>query len=152
MFIMRILDWIALYRPHQTASPFFLLAGPNVIESEEHILRMAKHIKSVTSKYVISANFSVGFCVLCLFLVLIIYTMWAIQFILDLDCYTDICQLQQINEVNSSFNLHTPKWFGIPHMLLSACNFSHDKQNNFYIKKKLKGAVGSRYGFVSVGI
>lgn len=34
----------------QAAEPFFLLAGPNVIESEEHILEMAKHIKHVTSK------------------------------------------------------------------------------------------------------
>ena len=39
---------------YQGADPFFLLAGPNVIESEEHILRMAKHMKSITSKYAIS--------------------------------------------------------------------------------------------------
>ena len=36
----------------QAAEPFFLLAGPNVIESEEHIFRMAKHIKNISSKYV----------------------------------------------------------------------------------------------------
>lgn len=34
----------------QAAEPFFLLAGPNVIESEEHILQMAKHIKHITTK------------------------------------------------------------------------------------------------------
>lgn len=34
----------------QASDPFFLLAGPNVIESEEHVLKMAKHIKSITSK------------------------------------------------------------------------------------------------------
>ncbi|KAI3780752.1 hypothetical protein L2E82_10741 [Cichorium intybus] len=32
------------------AHPFFVLAGPNVIESEQHILHMAKQIKSITSK------------------------------------------------------------------------------------------------------
>lgn len=36
---------------NQAAEPFFLLAGPNVIESEDHILHMAKNIKAITSKY-----------------------------------------------------------------------------------------------------
>lgn len=35
----------------QVAEPFFLFAGPNVIESEEHVLHMAKHIKNVATKY-----------------------------------------------------------------------------------------------------
>lgn len=35
----------------QAAEPFFLFAGPNVIESEEHVLHMAKHIKNVATKY-----------------------------------------------------------------------------------------------------
>ncbi|KAB1228264.1 2-dehydro-3-deoxyphosphooctonate aldolase 1 [Morella rubra] len=39
-----------LFNQLKAAEPFFLLAGPNVIESEEHILRMAKHIKTVASK------------------------------------------------------------------------------------------------------
>ncbi|KAK4358785.1 hypothetical protein RND71_021014 [Anisodus tanguticus] len=39
-----------LYNRLKTAEPFFLLAGPNVIESEEHILYMAKHLKNITSK------------------------------------------------------------------------------------------------------
>ncbi|XP_040364993.1 2-dehydro-3-deoxyphosphooctonate aldolase 1 isoform X2 [Rosa chinensis] len=32
------------------SKPFFLLAGPNVIESEEQIFRMAKHIKTIATK------------------------------------------------------------------------------------------------------
>ncbi|XP_042956627.1 uncharacterized protein At1g28695-like isoform X4 [Carya illinoinensis] len=40
-----------LFNQLKAAEPFFLLAGPNVIESEEHIFRMAKHIKIVASKY-----------------------------------------------------------------------------------------------------
>ncbi|KAH6836662.1 Aldolase-type TIM barrel family protein [Perilla frutescens var. hirtella] len=39
-----------LFNQLKAAEPFFLLAGPNVIESEEHILYMAKHIKSIASK------------------------------------------------------------------------------------------------------
>ncbi|KAL6497635.1 hypothetical protein OROHE_027068 [Orobanche hederae] len=39
-----------LFNQLNTAEPFFLLAGPNVIESEEHILYMAKHIKAISSK------------------------------------------------------------------------------------------------------
>ncbi|KAF2560819.1 hypothetical protein F2Q70_00016487 [Brassica cretica] len=39
-----------LYHQLKDAEPFFLLAGPNVIESEEHILRMAKHIKHIATK------------------------------------------------------------------------------------------------------
>ncbi|EEC69018.1 hypothetical protein OsI_37813 [Oryza sativa Indica Group] len=34
----------------KAAQPFFLLAGPNVIESEEHVLKMGKHIKGITTK------------------------------------------------------------------------------------------------------
>ncbi|CAI9283866.1 unnamed protein product [Lactuca saligna] len=40
----------SLLQPLQRAQPFFVLAGPNVIESEEHILHMAKQIKAITSK------------------------------------------------------------------------------------------------------
>lgn len=39
-----------LFNQLKAADPFFLLAGPNVIESEEHVLSMAKHIKSVAAK------------------------------------------------------------------------------------------------------
>ncbi|KAL3715376.1 hypothetical protein ACJRO7_007155 [Eucalyptus globulus] len=39
-----------LFNQLKAADPFFLLAGPNVIESEEHVLYMAKHIKSVAAK------------------------------------------------------------------------------------------------------
>ena len=43
----------SLLQPLQGAQPFFVLAGPNVIESEENILHMAKQIKAITSKYVL---------------------------------------------------------------------------------------------------
>ncbi|KAL6995510.1 3-deoxy-8-phosphooctulonate synthase [Sarracenia purpurea var. burkii] len=39
-----------LFNQLKSSDPFFLLAGPNVIESEEHILWMANHIKAITSK------------------------------------------------------------------------------------------------------
>ena len=35
----------------QVEHPYFLLAGPNVIESEEPVFQMAKHIKTIASKY-----------------------------------------------------------------------------------------------------
>ncbi|EXB62625.1 2-dehydro-3-deoxyphosphooctonate aldolase [Morus notabilis] len=41
---------LLLYNQLKAAEPFFLLAGPNVIESEDHIMRMANHIKTVASK------------------------------------------------------------------------------------------------------
>nr|AIR07778.1 2-dehydro-3-deoxyphosphooctonate aldolase [Morus alba] len=41
---------LLLYNLLKAAEPFFLLAGPNVIESEDHIMRMANHIKTVASK------------------------------------------------------------------------------------------------------
>ncbi|KAM1765294.1 hypothetical protein TB1_004344 [Malus domestica] len=41
---------VLLYNQLKATEPFFLLAGPNVIESEEHIFRMAEHIKSVATK------------------------------------------------------------------------------------------------------
>ncbi|KAL5574414.1 hypothetical protein UlMin_024011 [Ulmus minor] len=39
-----------LYNQLKAAEPFFLLAGPNLIESEEHIMWMAKSIKTIASK------------------------------------------------------------------------------------------------------
>ncbi|KAJ1443637.1 DAHP synthetase I/KDSA [Sesbania bispinosa] len=50
-----------LYSQLKAADPFFLLAGPNVIESEEHILRMAKHIKSIASKVGVPLVFKSSF-------------------------------------------------------------------------------------------
>ncbi|KAK1290746.1 2-dehydro-3-deoxyphosphooctonate aldolase [Acorus calamus] len=41
---------VELFNQLKAADPFFLMAGPNVIESEEHILRMAKHIKTIASR------------------------------------------------------------------------------------------------------
>ncbi|XP_062111847.1 2-dehydro-3-deoxyphosphooctonate aldolase isoform X2 [Humulus lupulus] len=39
-----------LYSHLKAADPFFLMAGPNVIESEGHVMRMAARIKAVASK------------------------------------------------------------------------------------------------------
>ncbi|VFQ60456.1 unnamed protein product [Cuscuta campestris] len=39
-----------LFNQLKAAEPFFLFAGPNVIESEDHILYMAKHLKTTASK------------------------------------------------------------------------------------------------------
>ena len=36
----------------QGADPFFLMAGPNVIQSEEHIFKMCRQIKHVTDRCV----------------------------------------------------------------------------------------------------
>ncbi|KAF3326616.1 2-dehydro-3-deoxyphosphooctonate aldolase [Carex littledalei] len=38
-----------LFNQLKAAEPFFLLAGPNVIESEQHVLKMAGHIKRVAA-------------------------------------------------------------------------------------------------------
>lgn len=32
----------------KASQPFFLMAGPNVIQSEEHVLKMCRQIKAVT--------------------------------------------------------------------------------------------------------
>ena len=37
---------------NQEAEPFFLMAGPNVIESEEHIFKMCRHLKEMTDRQV----------------------------------------------------------------------------------------------------
>ena len=38
----------ALFKELKASQPFFLMAGPNVIQSEEHCMRMCRLIKSVT--------------------------------------------------------------------------------------------------------
>lgn len=38
----------ALFKELKASSPFFLMAGPNVIQSEEHCLRLCRQIKAVT--------------------------------------------------------------------------------------------------------
>lgn len=42
-------------------SKFFIMAGPNVIESEEHVLKMAHSIKAIMDKYDIVYIFKVSF-------------------------------------------------------------------------------------------
>ncbi len=38
------------YQKLKAAKPFFVMAGPNVIESEEHVLKLARQIKAVTDR------------------------------------------------------------------------------------------------------
>ncbi|KAM0862783.1 hypothetical protein ACQ4PT_045031 [Festuca glaucescens] len=52
---------VALYNQLKAAQPFFLLAGPNVIESEEHVMKMAKHIKAITTKLGVPLVFKSSF-------------------------------------------------------------------------------------------
>jgi len=40
----------AFYKELKGASPFFVMAGPNVIQSQEHIFRMCRSIKAVTER------------------------------------------------------------------------------------------------------
>ncbi|KMZ60401.1 3-deoxy-8-phosphooctulonate synthase [Zostera marina] len=51
----------SLFEQLKGAAPFFILAGPNVIESEEHVLKMAKHIKGITSKLGLQLVFKCSF-------------------------------------------------------------------------------------------
>ncbi|KAK7826774.1 2-dehydro-3-deoxyphosphooctonate aldolase [Quercus suber] len=50
-----------LFNQLKAADPFFLLAGSNVIESEEHIFRMARHIKAIASKVALRLVFKSSF-------------------------------------------------------------------------------------------
>ncbi|CAN6465474.1 unnamed protein product [Victoria cruziana] len=50
-----------LFSQLKAAEPFFLLAGPNVIESEEHVLAMARRIKDITSKVGLELVFKSSF-------------------------------------------------------------------------------------------
>ncbi|TVU51404.1 hypothetical protein EJB05_02834 [Eragrostis curvula] len=52
---------VALFDSLKAAQPFFLLARPNVIESEEHVMKMAKHIKGITTKLGIPLVFKSSF-------------------------------------------------------------------------------------------
>ena len=45
---LRALQESAFFQELKGASPFFLMAGPNVIQSEEHCLKMCRQIKEVT--------------------------------------------------------------------------------------------------------
>ena len=38
------------FYPSEGSDPFFLMAGPNVIQSEEHIFKMCRQIKQVTDR------------------------------------------------------------------------------------------------------
>ncbi|XP_057548360.1 2-dehydro-3-deoxyphosphooctonate aldolase 1 [Amaranthus tricolor] len=51
----------ALFTQLKAAQPFFLMAGPNVIESEEHTMQMANHIKAITNKLGVPLIFKSSF-------------------------------------------------------------------------------------------
>ncbi|GAA0160914.1 aldolase [Lithospermum erythrorhizon] len=55
------MDPSTLFNQLKTAEPFFLMAGPNVIESEDHIFFMAKHIKEISSKLGVQLIFKSSF-------------------------------------------------------------------------------------------
>lgn len=50
-----------LYHELSSAEPFFLMAGPNVIQSEEHCLKMCHQIKAVTDSLGIKLVFKSSF-------------------------------------------------------------------------------------------
>uniref|UniRef100_A0A7N0RGZ9 3-deoxy-8-phosphooctulonate synthase n=1 Tax=Kalanchoe fedtschenkoi TaxID=63787 RepID=A0A7N0RGZ9_KALFE len=52
---------VALYHQLKTAEPFFLLAGPNVIESEEHVFKMARHLKAICARVGVPLVFKSSF-------------------------------------------------------------------------------------------
>uniref|UniRef100_A0A6U3ESL5 3-deoxy-8-phosphooctulonate synthase n=1 Tax=Mantoniella antarctica TaxID=81844 RepID=A0A6U3ESL5_9CHLO len=49
------------YKELKAADPFFLMAGPNVIQSEEHIFKMCRQIKQVTDECGIKLIFKSSF-------------------------------------------------------------------------------------------
>mmetsp|Transcript_12547 Transcript_12547/g.37689 ORF Transcript_12547/g.37689 Transcript_12547/m.37689 type:complete len:305 (+) Transcript_12547:190-1104(+) len=51
----------ALYHELTSAEPFFLMAGPNVIQSEEHCLKMCRQIKAVTDSLGVKLVFKSSF-------------------------------------------------------------------------------------------
>jgi hypothetical protein len=38
------------FKQLKASEPFFVMAGPNVVQSEEHVLKLARQIKAVTDK------------------------------------------------------------------------------------------------------
>ncbi|KAL2634729.1 hypothetical protein R1flu_006208 [Riccia fluitans] len=51
----------AFFKELKAAEPFFVLAGPNVIESEHHCMKMARQIKSVTDELGLKLVFKSSF-------------------------------------------------------------------------------------------
>ncbi|KAG6549054.1 hypothetical protein Mapa_009497 [Marchantia paleacea] len=49
------------YNELKAAEPFFILAGPNVIESADHVMKMARQIKSVTDEVGLKLVFKSSF-------------------------------------------------------------------------------------------
>jgi 2-dehydro-3-deoxyphosphooctonate aldolase (KDO 8-P synthase) len=51
----------SFFRELKGADPFFLMAGPNVIQSEEHIFKMCRQIKHVTDSVGVKLVFKASF-------------------------------------------------------------------------------------------
>ncbi len=49
------------FKQLKSSQPFFVMAGPNVIQSEEHVLKMARQIKAVTDKLGLQLIFKSSF-------------------------------------------------------------------------------------------
>jgi len=49
------------YKELKGSEPFFLMAGPNVIQSEEHIFKMCRQIKHVTDSVGVKLVFKSSF-------------------------------------------------------------------------------------------
>ena len=50
---LKVCVWLQesdFFKQLKAAQPFFVMAGPNVIQSEEHVLKLARQIKAVTDK------------------------------------------------------------------------------------------------------
>lgn len=56
-----VADYSAFFRELRDSRPFFVMAGPNVIESPEHCLKMARQIKSVTDELGLKLIFKSSF-------------------------------------------------------------------------------------------
>lgn len=54
-------EFSSFYKELKAASPFFLLAGPNVIESEAHTFKMARLVKLVTDELGLKLVFKASF-------------------------------------------------------------------------------------------
>ncbi len=49
------------FKQLKSSQPFFVMAGPNVIQSEEHVLKLARQIKAITDKLGLTLVFKSSF-------------------------------------------------------------------------------------------
>lgn len=58
---MSALQESSFFKELKASSPFFIMAGPNVVESEEHCLKLARQIKAVTDALGLKLVFKASF-------------------------------------------------------------------------------------------